>query len=123
MNKINRAELIKKAQEITASGLPFMEGKDKIELEDGQLYIVKYFGYLEADGHDFVVIGDDTTFAFGGQVITDNFKKLEQQFTEDEISQLLVDGIDIEIRKVKSRTNKRDYTACTFFPSDGIETF
>ena len=112
---MNKIELLKKVKEITASGLPFMEGKDKVELTDGMLYVVKNYGYLESEGGDFVVVADDTTFAFGGSVITDAFKKLDEQLDGTEIEELLKDGIEIGISKRKSK-NKRDYTTCEFFP-------
>ena len=44
---MNKIELLKKVKEITASGLPFMEGKDKVRLTDGMLYVVKNYGYLD----------------------------------------------------------------------------
>lgn len=115
---MNKLELIKKAKEITASGLPFMEGKEKIELGDGLLYVVKEYGYLKNEDGDFVVIADETTFAFGGSVITDNFRKLEAQLKETEISQLLADGIEILIKKKQSPKSKRNYTVCEFFPQE-----
>ena len=117
MSKINKLELIKKAQEITASGLPFMEGKEKVELEDGSLYVVKNYGYLESEDGEFVVLADDTTFAFGGSVITDTFKKLDATLDGTEIAELLADGIEIGIKKKKSK-NKRDYTTCELFPQE-----
>lgn len=112
---INKMELLKKVKDITASGLPFMEGKEKVELTDGMLYVVKEYGYLKSEDSDFVVVADDTTFAFGGSVITDAFKKLDENLDGSEIEELLKDGIEMEIKKKKSR-NKREYTTCEFFP-------
>lgn len=117
MSKIKKMDLIKKAQEITASGLPFMEGKEKVELEDGALYVVKNYGYLESEDGEFVVIADDTTFAFGGSVITDNFKKLDSSLDGTEIAELLKEGIEIGIKKKISK-GKRSYTVCEFFPKE-----
>lgn len=117
MSKLAKLELIKKAQEITASGLPFMEGKEKVELEDGGLYVVKNYGYLESEDGEFVVIADDTTFAFGGSVITDNFKKLDASLDGTEIAELLQEGIEIGIKKKISK-GKRIYTVCEFFPKE-----
>lgn len=116
MTKVNFQELIAKAKEITASGLPFMDGKEKIELTDGSLYIVKNYGYLESEDGEFVVLADDTTFAFGGSVVTDSFKKLDAQMLGNDIEELLKEGIEIEITKKQSK-NKRGYTVCEFFPS------
>lgn len=115
MSKINLDVLKSKVKEITASGLPFMEGKEKIELEDGMLFVVKNYGYLESEDGDFVVIADETSFAFGGSVVTDAFKKLDAAIDGTEIEELLKDGIEIEISK-KTSKNKRSYTTCEFFP-------
>jgi hypothetical protein len=114
---MDKLDLIKKAQEITASGLPFMDGKEKVELEDGSLYLVKNYGYLESEDGEFVVVADDTTFAFGGSVVTDSFKKLDASLDGTEIAELLKDGIEIGITKKKSK-NKREYTTCEFFPQE-----
>lgn len=108
-------ELISQAKEVTASGLPFMEGKEKIELKDGSKFIVKNYGYLNSNDGDFVVIADDNSFAFGGSVVTDSFKKLDDSMSGDSIAQLLEHGIEIKIAKKKSKT-KREYTTCEFFP-------
>jgi predicted Mrr-cat superfamily restriction endonuclease len=115
MNKKSKLDLIKKMKEITASGLPFMEGKEKVELDEGLLYVVKDYGYLESEDGEFVVIADDTTFAFGGSVITETFKKLDESMSKEDIAELLAYGIEMLIKKKKSK-NKRDYTVCEFFP-------
>lgn len=108
-------DLIQQAKEVTASGLPFMEGKEKIELKDGSTFKVKNYGYLNSEDGDFVVIADDNYFAFGGSVVTDSFKKLDDSMSGDSIAQLLDHGIEIKIIKKKSK-NKREYTTCEFFP-------
>lgn len=117
MSKINKMDLIKKAQELTASGLPFMDGKDKVSLEDGMIYVVKNYGYLESEDGEFVVVADDTTYAFGGSLITESFKKLDEHLDGTDIEELLKDGIEIGIKKKKSK-NKRDYAVCEFFPKE-----
>jgi hypothetical protein len=113
--KQNLKELIAKAKEITASGLPLMEGKAKVDFVDGEIYTVKEYGYLEGDNGDFVVVADKDTFAYGGSVVTEAFKGLDEKLTEDEIHELLSEGIPMKISKKKSK-NGRKYTTCEFFP-------
>jgi hypothetical protein len=114
-------DLIKLAREITASGLPFMEGKEKGELKEGETYKVKEYGYLESSENgetkQFVVIADDKHFYFGGSIVTDNFKKLDGALNDGEIKELLTEGIEIKVAKRKSKGG-RTYTTCEFFPND-----
>ena len=113
-----RLDLLKKVKEITASGLPFMEGKEKSSLVEGALYKITNVGYLVAeDNKEFVVIADEDNFYFGGSVVTDAFKKLEAALTEEEFQEILQEGIEIKISKKMSKA-KRGYTAVEFFPGE-----
>lgn len=120
--KNNLQSIIAKAKEITQSGLPFMEGREKGEMDRlvGEVYTIKEYGYLEGEDGEFVVFlveEDKENFYFGGSVITDNMKKLDDVLKEDEIAELLETGITILCEKKKSK-NKRDYVKCTFFPEN-----
>jgi hypothetical protein len=111
-----RTDLLKKVKDITASGLPFMEGKEKSALVEGALYKITNVGYLISDENkEFVVLADEDNFYFGGSVVTDAFKKLEATVTEDELAELLSEGIEIKISKKMSKA-KRSYTTVEFFP-------
>lgn len=113
---MNKLDLIKKVKEVTVSGLAFMEGKEKTDLADGELYNVKEYGYMKGDKDaEFVVVSDGETFAFGGAVVTEAFRKLDEQLSEKELEELLEEGIPMLIAKKKSK-NKRTYTTCEFFP-------
>lgn len=112
----NLQDIISQVKEITASGLPFMDGKEKVALEDGDLYTVKNYGYLTSADGDFVVVADDTTYAFGGSIVTEAFTKLDAKIDGTQIAELLKDGIPMKISKRKSESSKRNYTVCEFFP-------
>jgi hypothetical protein len=114
-------DLLSKVREITASGLPFMDGKEKLELANGSTFIVRHFGFLEGDNGDFVVIADDNYYAFGGSIVTEAFKKLEGALSEQEIEQLLNAGLPVKIAKKKSKGG-RQYTSCEFFPKEEMQT-
>lgn len=114
-------ELLNKVKGITASGLPFMEGKEKIELGDGVVFTVKNYGFLEGDNGDFVVIANDTHYSFGGSIVTEAFHKLDMQLDENELNELLENGLPMKIGKKKSK-NGRKYTVCEFFPKQEMQT-
>ena len=113
-------ELLNKVKEITASGLPFMEGKEKLELGNGTTFVVKHYGFLEGDNGDYVVIADDEYYSFGGSIVTEAFKKLDEALTDKEITQVLSEGLPVKVSKKKSK-NGRQYTACEFYPTEKKE--
>ena len=120
MSNLNVKELIAKIKEVTYNGLPFMEGKEKGELTMGKVYTITNYGYLTGDDGDFICFitkEEPQEFYFGGSILTDSFNKLENTFSEDEMATLLNTGIEVVFTKKKSK-NKREYTACEFFPSE-----
>lgn len=120
--------LIKQAQEITASGLPFMTGKDKLEVEGavlGATLTVDEFGYMEGTNEDtgakeeYVVISlkeYPNHFIYGSSVVTQAFKTLETKFDEVNLQQLIEFGLTFRLTKQISK-NKRKYTKIEFFPN------
>ena len=113
--------LIAKAKEITLSGLPFMEGREKGDMDDltdATVTIVDY-GFMNDDGKEyacFICKEHEGLFFFGGSVLTDSLQKLDEMLTDNEIAELLDNGIPTHFEKKKSK-NKREYTKCTFFPN------
>lgn len=101
--------------------LPFMEGKDKGEMERliDTPCTLREFGFLKdnTDGADkeyvcFIVDEDPQHFFFGGQVLTDNLRQLDAEGYHDEIAE---HGLPVLFEKKKSK-NKREYTTVTFYP-------
>lgn len=128
MNKFDVMKNI--AKEITVGGLPFMSGKDKLEVEGAVLnsiLTVDEYGYMESTNdegkkEEYIVISlkeYPNSFIYGSSVVTDSFKKLEQQMDNHgyEISELLEEGLTFKLTKVKSK-NKRTYTKIEFFPNN-----
>lgn len=117
--------LIKQAQEITASGLPFMVGKDKIDVDTILLktLTVEEYGYMEGTNdetgelEEYVVIllKDAPGFIYGSSVVTQAFKTLEQKFDDVTLKSLLEFGLTFRLSKHVSK-NKRKYTKIEFFP-------
>lgn len=120
---MNLELLLKKAQSITENGLPFMEGKTQIEV-DGNLLnnplTVDNYGYMKGEHGEYVVISlkeYPEHFIFGSSVVTQAFKNLDENLSEEEIEYLIEKGFTFRLEKVKSR-NKKVYTKIIFFPKD-----
>lgn len=119
---MNINELIKQAQEITMSGLPFMDGKTKLEVTGEVLnntLTVDDYGYLEGDDGEYVVISlkeYPEHFIYGGSVVTDAFKKLESKIGVDKITELIQHGLTFRLSELVSK-NKRKYVRISFFPN------
>lgn len=119
---MNINDLIKQAQEITKSGLPFMDGKEKLEVTGdvlGRKLTVDDFGYLDGDDGNYVVIAPKEYpkhFIYGGSVVTDAFKKLEEKMGNENMTALIQHGITFKLVELVSK-NKRKYIRITFFPN------
>lgn len=125
MSNFNLQELMNKAVEITASGLPFMEGKENLKVDGAVLnakLTVDEYGYLEGDDGEYVVIvlkEYPDKFIYGSSVVTDAFKKLDTKFTDEEINFLISQGLTMKLTKIQSKKNaNRIYTGIKFFPED-----
>lgn len=122
MSNLNIQSLIVKAKEVTSHGLPFMQGKEKEEINMGMIYNINEYGFLQGEtGDDFVVFTTKEytdKFFYGGSVVTQKIKDLEANLNANEIAQLLEHGIEI-IFVQKVSKNKKKYTTCEFFP--GVE--
>ena len=119
---MNINELIKQAQEVTMSGLPFMDGKEKLEVTGEVLnstLTVDDYGYLEGDDGEYVVISlkeYPKHFIYGGSVVTDAFKKLESKVGAESMVQLIQYGLTFRLSELISK-NKRKYIRISFFPN------
>lgn len=117
----NLADLIKNVQEVTTGEtIEFMVGREKAELPMGQILTVVDYDYLNGDNGEYVVFicrEDQNHFFFGGSVVTDKFKKIDQAFIEFEKEELLANGIELVATKKKSNSTKRIYTDVLFFPN------
>lgn len=118
----NIKDLIKQAKEITLSGLPFMEDREKGDMEDliDKTVTIIDYGYMKDEGKDyaaFITEENEKCFYFGGSVLTDSLQRLDEVLTDNEIAELLDNGLQCKFEKKKSK-NKREYTKCTFFPKE-----
>lgn len=118
MSKMN---LIAKVKEVTSTGLPFMEGRENSTIATGQLYNIVDYGYLQGDENEFVVFitrEEPKKFFYGGSVVTEKMKKIDAQLTLEERHELLEDGLEVVFQSKMSK-NKKKYTCCDFFPTQG----
>ena len=121
---MNINELIKQAQEVTKSGLPFMDGREKLEITGevlNNILTVDDYGYLDGDDGNYVVISlreYPKHFIYGGSVVTDAFKKLEEKIGAENMAQLIQHGLTFRLSELISK-NKRKYVRISFFPNCG----
>lgn len=120
---MNINELMNKVQEITNSGLPFMDGKEKLEVKGNVLntiLTVDEYGFLNGEEGDYVVIAlkeYPSNFIYGSSVVTQAFKGLEEKLTIDELAYILEQGLTFKLSEMVSK-NKRKYIKITFFPKN-----
>lgn len=119
----NIMELQNKLSQITMSGLPLMEGKEKLEVKGNVLnniLTVDEYGYLEGDEGEYVVISlkeYPSNFIYGSSVVTEAFKKMDIEFSKEEIAIILEQGLTFKLTERLSK-NKRKYISVAFFPKN-----
>lgn len=92
------------------NGLPFMVGREKDAIELGETITIKDYGFLTGEDGEFICFIDNTNhdkYFFGGSVLTEKFKQIENAFTPEEIQELLSEGIDIICTEKKSKNNRK----------------
>ncbi len=119
VENIDVLALIGQVAEELNNGLPFMNGREKQELPINEVIHITDFGFL-TDGKEeyvcFITKEDKKHFYFGGQVLTDRMKAIEEKYTEQQVQALLAHGIEIILGKKKGG-NGFVYTTVTLFPS------
>jgi hypothetical protein len=113
---MNMKTLKDKVKEFSVS-LPIMENREKGDFADikGEIVTISDFDFMKDDGKEYVVftIKEDTkNFYFGGQVLTDNMKSLENDGYAETVRE---EGLPVKFTTKKSK-NKRDYTVVEFYP-------
>jgi hypothetical protein len=108
--------------------LPFMENKEKGDMErlQGGTFTINEYGFLKdtSKGKEkeyvcFTVKEDPQNFYFGGQVLTENLKQLEDEGYHETI---VKEGLPTLFEKKKSKNKDPEtgifmtYTNTTFFP-------
>lgn len=118
---MNFEQLMQEVQQITASGLPIMEGKEKLEIKGdilNNVLTVDDYGFLEGEEGEYVVITlkeYPKHFIYGSSVVTQSFKQLDEKFNDEQKALLLENGLTFRLSEMVSK-NKRKYTKIAFFP-------
>lgn len=113
---VNRKSLKDRAKEFSVQ-LPFMDGRDKGEMNEliGQISTITDYGFLKDGDKDyavFIVKERSKTFYFGGQVLTDQLTQLEAEGYHEDI---VTEGLPVLFTQKKSK-NKMTYVAVEFYP-------
>lgn len=120
---MNLEQLIQEVSQITASGLPLMEGREKLDVKGevlNNVLTVEDFGFLEGEEGEYVVISlreYPKHFIYGSSVVTQAFKQLSEKFSQDDVAKLLDMGLTFKLTEMLSK-NKRKYTKINFFPKN-----
>jgi hypothetical protein len=104
--------------------LPIMKDRTKGDLDSikEMTVTIRDFGFmtavdkktkLEKEFACFIIDEDPACFYFGGQVVTDNLKKLEADGYTEEIQ---AEGLPVEFVDRHSDTSGNDYTAIIYYP-------
>lgn len=111
---------LREAAKALQNSLPFMEGREKGDMKriTNMNCTIRDFGFLQDDKDKeyvcFVIDEDPQTFYFGGQVLTDNMKELENLGYREAINK---EGLPTFFG-IKLSKNKREYTTVTFYPDE-----
>ena len=117
---VSKKSLKDRAKEFSVR-LPFMDGRDKGELNKlhGMVSTICDYGFLrdEKKNQDYVVFITKERakeFFFGGQVLTDQLMQLDAEGYRDEI---VTEGLPVLFGEKKSK-NGMNYTTVEFYPED-----
>lgn len=104
-------------------GIPFMEGRKKGELPLKVLSTLNNFDFLHGEDGEYAVLSLEEYpdfFFFGGSVVTQKLKDLEDILTDAGIDDLSTQdsGVPVIFNKKKNKSGKKEYTTCTFFPEE-----
>jgi hypothetical protein len=115
------SQLMNEVAELTKSGLPFMEGREKLENSKvlGEVLTVDEYGFMEGEEGEYVaytVKEYPKNFLYGSSVVSEGFKKFDDKFNEEQKTAILEHGLTMVLGERKS-ANKRTYTTLTFFPT------
>lgn len=107
--------LREKASKVNSNGgVSFMEGRDKSELIMDEILTVDDFGFIKGEDGEYVVLSTQDYpkfFFFGGSVITQKFKELEEN--KEEVQK---EGLPVRFEQKVSKKSKREYVTCEFYP-------
>lgn len=100
----------------SGKGIEFMEGRTKGEMETllEKTITIRDYAFIsgtEGEYAVFIIDEDPTAFYFGGKVLTDNLKSLNEEDHEE----LKAEGLPAFISQRISK-NKRKYISVEFYP-------
>lgn len=98
-----------------------LKGKTKIETSDviGKGITLIGYGFMEDNGKEYAVVTlkeFPNNFLFCGKVLTDEIRKLEEEFGDD-LNDILASGEVRIILNTQSSKNGRKYTSVDFLES------
>jgi hypothetical protein len=115
---------LKEFAKALGNSLPFMEGREKEECETllGKVVTIRDYGFMmgtdkktkeDKEYVAFTIEEDPHCFYFGGQVLTNNMKKIEEEGLHEEV---VAEGLPVLFTERKSDKTGNTYTDAKFYP-------
>jgi hypothetical protein len=108
----------------TSEGVPFMDGREKgAELPKGSTVHIDGYGFIKAEFGDCAVISlleFPENFFFGGQVVTQKMRELDEALTEEEKADAMVEGLPVLFNSKANKDKKKTYTTIEFYPDEVV---
>lgn len=98
--------ILEKAKGVLVNNIDFMEGREKGVQELGKEVTIVDFDFLSSADGDYavyIVKEDEKNFFFGGQVLTQKLKGLQEVLSEREIEELLYHGLPVKFEEKVSK--------------------
>lgn len=97
-------------------GIPFMEGRTKVDIPVGKGLHLKDYGFIKGDDAPFAVMLFEEypeNFMFGNSIVTDDIKTIEEDMGSKKQALDLLAGVSMEFNKRISKRG-REYMSVVF---------
>ena len=102
------------------TGIPFMEGREKVDLPLGVELHLEDYGFIQGDDKPYVVMAfkeHPESFMFGNGIVTDDIKTIESDAGSKEAALGLLSDVAMKFTRCKSKKG-RYYTAVEFIENE-----
>ena len=107
--------ILDKVRKELKGGLDFMEGKEKGNINDLNKYesvnIIDFGFLIDRDSKEeyacFVVYEEGKYFYFGGSVVTEKLRRIQEALTSEELTELLMEGLPVKFVNKKSEKGRK----------------
>lgn len=101
-------------------GIPFMDGREKMDLPLGESLHLKDYGFIQGQEKPYAVMLFEEypeSFAFGNTIVTSDLQTIESDLGSKDKALELLSGVAMKFTKSTSKRG-RDYVSVEFIESD-----